>query len=213
MPGDTRTGDLLLVQDPFPNQLVVRVVVAGDRSKIANLFVDFKYEDDANGVSESGTIVIDPSNIGQAHQWRVALENPEQRRYAYNQTLIDTDGNVTQTGWITEERTTLPVGMVHVMRMEVVPELVGPPLGDSGLELIKLNLRYEDAPHAVRSEKQLRFAQPGRGEPWVLQLKDAGARDYTYEVVYVQSNGFERRLGPLSSRDTFLVLSSAPPDA
>ena len=212
MPWETRTGDLVLIQDPFPNQLVVRVVVAGDRKQIANLFVDFKYEDDEAGVSESGTIAIDPSTINQAHQWRVSLENPEKRRYSYNQTLIDTDGNVTQTGWIQEERTTLPVGMVHVMRMEVTPELVGPPLGDSGLELIKLTLRYEDAANAVRAEKQLRFAQPGRGEPWVLQLKDAAARDYTYEVVYVQTSGFERRLGPLSARDTFLVVSSTPPE-
>lgn len=212
MPWETRTGDLLLVQDPFPSQLVVRVVVAGDRTKIANLFVDFKYVDDEAGVSESGTIAIDPSNIAKAHEWRVSLEHPEKRRYFYNQTLIDTDGNVTQTGWVADERTTLPVGMVHVMRMEVTPELVGPPLGDSGLELIKLNLRYEDAANAVRAEKQMRFAQPGRGEPWVLQLKDAGARDYTYEVVYVQTSGFERRLGPLSSRDTFLVVSSAPPE-
>jgi hypothetical protein len=35
-------------------------------------------------------------------------------------------------------------------------------------------------------------------------------RDYTYDLTYVQQNGFERRMGPISGSDTFLVLSSVP---
>lgn len=204
-------SDLIPIDDPVPDDLVVRVLVAGDRSKVLNLIVDLKYEDPANGVHESQAVIIDQSNIHETHLWRVPLVDRNRRRYAYSQTLIDADGNVIQTGWQQEEKTTLTVGDVFVKVMEVHPELIGPPLDTHQLELIKLNLHYEDAANAQTLDKQMVFSQPGRGETWRLQLKDASARDYSYEVVYVMNTGFERRVGPISARDNFLVVSSVPP--
>lgn len=206
-------SDLVLVKDPLPENLEVRVVVAGDRSQIANLIVDFKYEDLENQVFESGSILIDPSNISQPQQWSIPLKDPEQRRYWYSQTLIDLDGNVMQTGWIQEEKTTLLVGPIYVKQMEVQPELIGPPLSANGIERIKLNLHYEDALNDHRSEQQMIFSAPGKGQSWRLQLQDANRRDYSYEVIYIMNTGFESKVGPLASQDTFLVISTIPPEA
>jgi len=201
----------VLVQDPVPSQLLVRLVVAGDRTKIANLIVDFKYDDDANEVHENSSVVMDSTTLSKPQQWTVQLANPTKRRYSYNQTLIDTDGNLSQTGWIEDERTTLPVGTVYARLMEVQPQLIGPALGAQQIESIVLHLRYADEANGVSADKQIVFAQPGKGESWSVQLKDASARDYSYEVVYVLNSGFERRIGPISSRDTFLIISSTLP--
>src|SRR5207249_9265806 len=110
---------------PLQDKLSVQVVVAGTRSKIANLIVDLKYEDPKNHVREFGTVMIDQSNITTVPvPWVVSLADPTNRRYSYSQTLIDTDGNVVATGWVQEERTTLLVGDVYVKRWEVQPTLV-----------------------------------------------------------------------------------------
>ncbi len=210
-PWNSTPGDLVLVEDPVPDRLNVRVVVAGDRSRIANLIIDFKYEDPENGIRETGSIVIDPGNIGQIQQWSVALADPAKRRYAFNQTLIDTDGNVTLTDWQQSDKTTLTIGQVFVMQMEVQPELIGPPLPNSNLDSVKLRLRYLDDANGVDLETERLFKSPGRGAPWQIQLKNAAARDYQYEVAYVLNNGFVRTLGLQSSRDNFLMLSSVPP--
>ncbi len=207
----TTDEDMVLVQDPVPSQLLVRLVVAGDRTKIANLIVDFKYDDDANDVHENSSVVMDSTTLSKPQQWTVQLANPTKRRYSYNQTLIDTDGNLSQTGWIEDERTTLPVGTVYARLMEVQPQLIGPALGAQQIESIVLHLRYADEANGVSADKQIVFAQPGKGESWSVQLKDASARDYSYEVVYVLNSGFERRIGPISSRDTFLIISSTLP--
>jgi len=208
----TTTDDLILIDDPLPQKLIVQVLVAGDRSKIDTLIVELKYEDLENNIHEFGNIIIDKSTINaRPAPWVVPLANPEQRRYWYKQTLIDSDSNATSTGWVQEEKTTLLVGNVYMKSWEVQPKLVGPPLTGNGLESIKLNLHYKDVPNNYTTDKQSIFYQPGQGESWQLQLKDASARDYTYEVIYVLNTGFERKVGPLTTRDTFLIISSIPP--
>ncbi|MEZ4514276.1 MAG: hypothetical protein R3C62_20570 [Chloroflexota bacterium] len=207
----TTLDDTVFITDPADDYLTVRVLVAGNRAEIMNLIVDFKYIDDINNVREFGSIFIDQSNINQLHQWRVPLADPAQRRYWYSQMLIDAAGNVTQTGWMQAEKTTLPVGAVYAKVMEVQPELLGPPLAENGVERIRLCLKYHDAFNGYQAEQEMMFAAPGKGEIWRLELKDAGMRDYSYELTYVLDTGFEQHVGPFSSRDTFLLLSSVPP--
>ncbi|MEE8585449.1 MAG: hypothetical protein V3T83_11410, partial [Acidobacteriota bacterium] len=121
-------------------------------------------------------------------------------------------GGVLQTGWVQEDRKTLTVGFVYAQRMEVQPELVGPPLADNRVELIRLKLVYEDSANEVESSKEMIFTTPGKGQVWKIHLKDASARDYSYELTYVLETGFQKVVGPLASRDKFLILSSLPPE-
>ncbi|HSF43242.1 MAG TPA: hypothetical protein VLT87_25805 [Thermoanaerobaculia bacterium] len=209
-PWRTSAAELVLVPDPRP-VTKVHVLVAGDRSKIQELIVDFRYEDFDNGVFESGMLRINSTNINDAHTWAFAPADPKKKRYSYSQTLLDTDGNIITTGWVQAEKNTLPVGVLYVKRWDVQPELVGPPLSDNGVESVKLSLRYRDDANNHSAEKQILFSQPGPGEVWQLQLKDASVRSYTYQIAYVLSTGFERKVGPLSSSDTFLMISSVPP--
>jgi hypothetical protein len=209
-PWKTTSSDMILIEDPLPSMLAVQVIVGGDRTKIANLIVDFKYEDLENNVIETGSIMLDPTNFGKLNEWRVPLVDPKKRRYWYNQMLIDTDGNITQTGWIQDEKTRLPVGVVYAQIMEVQPELIGPALSTRNLERIKLNLFYKDVGNNYAVETQMQFTQPGKGELWRVPLKKANLRDYQYNVIYVSKTGFERKVGPMSSSDTFLIISSIP---
>ncbi|HSR51436.1 MAG TPA: hypothetical protein VLV83_11450 [Acidobacteriota bacterium] len=206
------TSDLVLIEDPAADELEVRVLVAGDRSKILNLIVDLRYEDPENEVQESGSILIDQDNVNQIHLWTVALENPNLRRYEYAQTLIDNEGNVMRTGWVQDDRRTLTVGVVYAFQMEVQPELVGPPLSDNRVEMIRLKLHYEDEENEVEQSEEMVFTSPGKGQVWRVNLQDASAREYTYELTYVLDTGFQRTVGPLASRDKFLILSSVPPE-
>lgn len=212
-PWRSTASELIIIDDPSPDRLKVRLLVAGDRSKISNLVVDLRYDDPENGVHEEGSFILDPTNLAAVQVWSVPIKDPSRRRYAYSQTLLDTSGNLSQTGWIEDDRSTLPVGEVYARRWEIRPELIGPPLADSGVERIKLRLHYAHAASGYTDEKEELFAAPGKGESWLLQLRDPAARDYTYEVIYVLSSGFERRIGPIPARSTFLEISSIPPSS
>lgn len=204
-------SDLVMVMDPRPNLFRVNILVAGDRSKIQELLLNLFYEDPVDGHVETHFIRLTQLNINEPQSWTFAPTEPKQHRYAYSQVLIDTEGNLIETGMVQEEKPTLTVGTIYAKRWEVRPEVVGPALAEHGLDKIKLNLRYRDLVNDVISDKQLVFIQPGKGEPWLLELKDTAARYYTYEVIYVLQNGFEQKVGPLSSADTFLIISSVPP--
>jgi hypothetical protein len=207
----TTESDLVLVMDPRHNLFRVNILVAGDRSKIQELLLNFRFEDPVDGHVETKFIHLSKTNINDSQEWIFAPTDPKQHRYSYSQLLMDTDGNLVETGQVQEEKNTLPVGVIYAKRWEVRPELIGPPLADNGLEKIKLSLHYIDETNSVLSDKQMVFVQPGKGEPWLLELKDPLVRSYTYEVSYVQQNGFEHRIGPLSGTDTFLIISSVPP--
>jgi hypothetical protein len=189
----------------------VKLVVGGDRTKISALIVDLKYEDEANGVFETDSKIFTPENINQIQVWKVELKNELKRRYSYSQTLIDVEGNVIVTGFQQAEGPTLTVGATFVKLMEVQPEIIGPAFANNNLERIILKLRYEDAPNGVLVETEQQYVQPGKGSPWRLQLKDAGARDYTYEAIYLLNTGFRKTTGNVASRDNFLLVSSVPP--
>ncbi len=209
----TTTSDLILVEDPLHGgSLDVQVLVTGDRTKIANLIVDLKYDDPDNVIHENTSLVFAPDTIAKGQSWHMNLSDPAKRRYQYNQTVIYADGSASPpTGWVTTDKTTLLVGDVYARLMEVQPSLVGPPLVNHNLASITLKLHYSDAANAVSVDNEMTFAQPGNGEAWRVQLKDPSARDYSYQVVYTLATGFEQSLGPIAARDTFLVISSIPP--
>ena len=209
-PWERTEEDLVTILDPRPT-MSVKLVVGGDRTKISALIVDLKYEDEANGVFETDSKIFTPENINQIQVWKVELKNELKRRYSYSQTLIDVEGNVIVTGFQQAEGPTLTVGATFVKLMEVQPEIIGPSFANNNLERIILKLRYEDAPNGVLVETEQQYVQPGKGSPWRLQLKDAGARDYTYEAIYLLNTGFRKTTGNVASRDNFLLVSSVPP--
>src|SRR5205085_2210452 len=92
--------DQLVVEDPQPDKLVVRAIVAGDRQNIANVLVDLEYTDPAAGIHETAGLSFDATNINEALSWTVNLANPLKRRYRYRLTLVTKTGDFLQTGWI-----------------------------------------------------------------------------------------------------------------
>ena len=72
-------------------------------------------------------------------------------------------------------------------------------------------LAYEDSENDYRATKDLTFYAPGEAGSLDLTLKNPALRDYTYTVIYKRTSGFDRRVGPISARDTFPVISTVPP--
>lgn len=202
--------DLVTVNDPRSNLFTVRVMV-GDRTGMEQILVDLVYEDQDNEVHEVGSMTISKENVNAEHTWVFHRVDPSRTRYRYNQVLIQTDGTVTAPGWVQSESDTLLVGKLYASRWTVQPELVGPSLEASGLEKVVLSIDYDDDANSYHEHSEQVFLGPGKGEPLQLELRDPNLRRYRYSVRYVQTNGFERRIGPRSASDTFLVVPAAPP--
>lgn len=198
---------LWVVEDPHPNVLTVRAVVAGDRANIANLLVDLEYEDEEHGIFENSTLAFAPDTIGQPQSWTVHLADPTRRRYRYRMTLVTKGGDFLQTGWIGTDAPSLPVGEVYVRRLWV--EMATGDLGP-GVEAVEVSLVYLDEVNGVHDERRFRLGPRARAE-WQLPIKDASQRAYQVTTTWIREDGFNPRVGPVMSSDSFLAIPGSPP--
>ena len=197
-----------IVDEPYDSDLKIRALVAGDRQNIANLMVDLEYSDPENGIHESGVMQFDTENINQAGLWAIKLADPSKRRYRYRMTLVTKDGAFLQTGWISTDAPTLPVGEVYVRRLSV--EVVTGELGNN-VEAVKVELVYDDADGGVHEEKVVTLGADGRAE-WQVDLQDAGKRSYLMTTTWITSDGFNPKVGPVTSSETYMVIPGSPPE-
>jgi len=198
--------DQWVVEDPHGADLVVRAIVAGKRDNIANLLVDLRYDDDENGIHEEGSFAFDTDNISKPQNWTVARANPKLSRYQYRMTLVTKSGDFIQTGWIGTDAPSIPVGEVYVKRLMVQMETskLGP-----NVEAIVVDLAYAEG--TLNDRKQFRLAGNDHAE-WQLDLQDASKRNYQITTTWVRSDGFNTKIGPSTSSETFVPIAGSPPE-
>lgn len=202
---------MVVARDPRENMFDVRILVAGDRTDLAQILVDLEYDDPEAGIHEAESFTINQDTINSSHEWAFPRAALDRTRYRYNQVVIDNDGTVTAPGWVQSDSPTLLVGKVFARTWSIVPQVTGPPLSDNGLDRIVVLIEYDDEEHDYHERSEQVFTAPAAGTPLELELQDPNRRSYTYTVRYVLATGFERKVGPLNGTDTFLVVSSIPP--
>ena len=203
-------GPLTLVQNPDPPQLEVQFVVS-PATKLGMLILNLRYEDAANGVFEDASFIFNAENALTPQVWKVGWKDPTKRRYLMQQTIIDAEGNVTDTGLVEAEGRTKVLGDIFARKLEVQTKLIGPGFASQGLAKIILQLKYEDASNGVLGEMLHEFFDVGDAPTWTVLLKDASKREYTWRLTYQLATGFTASSGEQVARDSFLVLSSKVP--
>ncbi|MGH8564663.1 MAG: hypothetical protein ACREXW_11495 [Gammaproteobacteria bacterium] len=203
-------GPLTLVHNPDPPQLEVQFVVS-PATRLGILILNLRYDDPPNGVFEDASFVFNAENAFQPQIWRVPWKDPSKRRFFMQQTIVDADGNVTDTGMVEAEGRTKVLGDVFAKKLEVQTKLIGPSLASQRVDKILLRLKYEDAANGVLSETLHEFFDVGDAPSWAVLLKDASKREYTWELTYQLDTGFTASSGVQIARDSFLLLSSKVP--
>jgi hypothetical protein len=206
----TVAGPLTVVHNPDPPQLEVQFVVS-PATRLGMLILSLRYEDPPNGVFEDASFFFSAENALKPQIWRVPWKDPSKRRYFMQQTIIDADGNVIDTGMIEAEGRTKVLGDIFAKKLEVQTKLIGPSLASQRLERIILHLKYEDASNGALSEMMHEFFDVGDAPSWTVLLKDASKREYTWQLIYQLETGFNVSSGVQVARDSFLVLSSKVP--
>jgi hypothetical protein len=201
---------LTVIMNPDPEKLEITFVVS-PATVLGLLILDLRYEDPENGVFESASLIFEGENGYKPQIWAIPWKDVTKRRFFMAQTIIDANANITQTGEVEAEGKTHVLGEIFARSMEVQPKLIGPDLSEQGIEKIVLRLKYEDAANGVLKETLHQFHDLGDAPTWKVMLKDPARRDYTYEMTFVTETGFTKSSGEQTSRDRFLMLSSALP--
>jgi len=197
------------IEDPQADRLDVMVIVAGNRKNIQTMAVDLEYRDDEAGIHETGRLTYTEDTLSPPQIWTVHLDDPTKRRYRYRMTLVTKEeGDFIQTGWISTDAPTLPVGEKYARRMTV--EVV---TGDlkTGYRAVEVELKYATASSDREESKTFTMAPNARAE-WQIDLEDPGDRDYEVTMTWLSDDGFNRSIGPVTQSNTLIAVPSEPPE-
>jgi hypothetical protein len=207
MPWMPMPQDQWVVEEQDSKKLVVRASVAGNRADTATLLVDLEYEDEENGIFESGGLTFDSDAMEKTLSWTVNLADPQKRRYRYRMTLITKSGDLLQTDWISTDAPSLPVGEVYVRKLmvDLVTGELRPPV-----EAVKVEVVYDDPMGNVHDKKEFMLGPKSRSQ-WQVNLRDASKRSYQITTTWIRPDGFNPSVGPMTTSDTFIVIPGSPP--
>jgi len=203
-------GPLTVILNPDPRELTVNFVVS-PATKLGMLILNLRYIDEENDVLEETSMFFTEEDALKMKPWKIPWKDTTKRRYFMQQTIIDQDDNVTDTGMIEAEGRTQVLGNTFARSMEVQPKLIGPDLVSQEVTKVILRLKYEDEVNGVLKETLHEFSAPGDAPTWKVMLKDPGKREYSYELTFLTETGFTKTSGVQTSRERFLMLSSQLP--
>jgi hypothetical protein len=139
-------------------------------------------------------------------EWAVRLEDPAQRDWTYEATLIKKSGDIDSVPWKEGKNEQLILG---VQAVDVIPVqvtwLIPLPAGD--LIAIKVDLVYEDTDNSVRWTHSELIRQGHSGTfAWPLAIKDERKRTYRFKVTEFHTNGAREREWQDSDSEQLVLL-------
>lgn len=201
-PQDWKPQELVVVNEPRDNILRVRVILADPADEYERVEVRLRYEH-GNRVIEQPFTLKDHAEI---KEWAVRLEDPAQRNWRYEATLVKRSGDIDTIAWRDGKNEQLILG---VQAVDVIPVQVTwlMPLPSADLIAVKIDLMYEDPDNGVRWTKSELIRQGHSGTfAWPIAIKDERKRSYRYKVTEFRQSGPQERQVQESDSEQLVLL-------
>ncbi len=201
---ESSEGEQLYVNDPFSAIRQVSVRTKGDfDTVIETLFLDFEYEDAANGYRQTQSFAFS-SDGKRFEDWSFPVINEKQGTLKYTGNIVYRDGRAplvigekTVTG-----NTVLEGEDVLKLNVELVTDL----LDWSALKLVMVTLKYEDKPNDLMDTRSFRLAETvGAPDPWIVNIKNKAKTDYSVTAKFFLKDGSKKEAA-FTATDEALVL-------
>ena len=199
-PVEWQKQELIVINEPRENVLRVQTLLADPAKEYEKVLVRLRYEHGNRLVEEA----FEFTQHAQMEEWAVRLEDPDQRAWQYQATLIKKAGDIDTIDWTDGTGNQLIVG---VRAVDVIPVQVTwliPPTGD--VLAVKVDLRYEDRQNGV----DWKHSELIRGEhtgvfAWPIAIVNPKLQTYQYKVTEFHRSG--QKEGPwVDSSEIQLVL-------
>jgi hypothetical protein len=200
-PWVTTDQQQIIIRDPFPMKRSVDVVAAVSWDKVQNVFVDLFYDDAANGVSQQGSVTFSKTDP-LPKSFAVELRDPNQRRVAYEVTVLFADGKMVQIprSYTLDARIFVRSDMHGHKIISIRPQDVN--FADLKVKQIVVNTKYEDLGNGLSVNNQSVFTKSTDSATFEFDFVDPNQSRYSYQSSVQFTNGM--------SRDTDWQMTDAP---
>lgn len=199
----------IILHDPFPNKRKVDVVAAVSWDTVQNVFVDLSYDDPANGVSVENSLTF--SKTAPAPQsFTAELRDPNQRRVAYDITILFNDGKMVQIPRsYTQDNRIFVRGDMHGHKIVTIRPQDGADFAGLQIKQVLVNLKYEDLGNGLSFNGQNTFTKPGDSASFEFDYVDPNLSKYSYQASVQLTNGMSRDADWQTSDAADLVIQVA----
>lgn len=175
----------VVVRDPFA-QLEVSIVPPHVWVEVDKVFVDLRYEDQANDFRAEQSFTFQEG--ADPGIFKVKLRNPDLRSFFYTVTFQMKDGSVVPvTESFTAERRILIVPGMLARRVVTIRRPVD--FEARNMERVTVDLRFEDLVAGLKFEDSIVFDAATAKGTFEYQIVDGSRDKFEYTARYVMANG------------------------
>lgn len=199
----TSDGDQLFVNDPFSAMRTISIRTKGDFvNRIDQVFLDFEYEDSANGYRQSQSFAFSQDGV-RFTDWSFPVVNEKLGTLKLRGQISYRDGS---TPFEIPEK--VVIGNVVMEGEDVLQlnvELVADLLDWEKLKLVMVKLSYEDLLNGINETDSIRLVEGTTPDPWLVNIKDKTKTEYDVKAQYFLKDGSKKEAA-FSTTDEALVL-------
>ncbi|MGS5089677.1 hypothetical protein ACVC7V_24605 [Hydrogenophaga sp. A37] len=198
------SGSQLIVNQPARGLLRVRLLPAGDGwDGVAQVIVDLRYEDAANGLRREESLVFKSSQ--EFRTWEVALRDQNRRSFEYRINASFKDGRFQQGEWQPhsgEETLAIVVKAPPRHQIQIVPDR---------LDLATAPLTEVSLTHLPTGRQETFVFRAHTPVVWNVDVDPGTPVRYRVEVTHFPAGGDPVVLAPFEEEDPVLVLPPYQP--
>ncbi|PYU04420.1 MAG: hypothetical protein DMG33_14150 [Acidobacteria bacterium] len=190
-PWVTTDQQQVIIRDPFPMKRSVDVVAAVPWDKVQNVFVDLFYDDPANNISQQSSVTFSKTDPAPK-SFTVELRDPNQRRVAYEITILFADGRMTQIprSYTLDARIFVRSDMRGHKIVSIRPEAAD--FAALKIKQVIVNAKYEDLGNGLSFGNQSIFTKPENSGSFEFDYVDPNQAKYSYQASVQFINGMSR---------------------
>lgn len=198
--------------DPFFREFQVSIETPFDKQKVglSSIHLQMDYGEPDTETHKTGHFIIDAHN-GDKQEWLVKTQ-PGVNKYSYqvqyhfkpDSLWVGEQSSYEFPEVTTEDRTLMIHPFDHLGFLEV--EASASRIDWLAVGEVELLLSYQAASGWNRTDRFYFTETSDQTKAWRLRLSDPNIREYTYELIYRLKDGTERRIDPVTTEATRIII-------
>lgn len=203
LPTRESTAEILSLPEPAPDKRNLQILVNLPLEGVHVAFLELRYTDEANGIAFDEHINLLDNSRFIRKIYDIADGGPQE--IDYRLTLFTNQGLV-EGEWRTTPDTRLVVDASLLENRLVTVRAVGGTLAENRLKTVRIHLQQRSPEGTVRAERQVVWDGETAPEEWEFGLGDPPVKTIHVQAMFVDQNGFARRLPWQPSTASHLIV-------
>ena len=200
------------INDPFNGNKLISLRSAADfENEVQSIFVDLKYNDEANKYLQTTSVALNEGN--PFFDWSIPVINENSGVVSYKGNIVYKGGTLEAIPDTVADSSTIMI-TANRSTKDSIEVTVSPILLDfSEIKLVKVQLRYSDPVKKVLERKDMKFTEMETDDQtWSFKIKNPDLTQYEWSATFYMTDGSKKTI-PFEKTDALSIDLEIPENA